>query len=364
MRILIKEVVTSLHYKLNFYKKKKRSSIFIYKKKNPQFFFKIYKKNQNITLKLKKKMYVYSNYQQFCTPPICLKQLPTFLIQETLRPILLLTYLLTRNKSVLVSNLQSLPLFIGNMFNSLNTTFSTFIFFYDFYFFVPPVYIKKKDIKQFKTQLLANTYDLCTPDLISKGVIFFALNYKIKNKHLQCDINYSLLNNYLKKILFDYTGFDTDWFFFNIEPSTMLTKYLVIINKLYKSRQQRFLKIKKHFYFRLIVQLSLLKSPRLLILALEHLFIKTPIKRHRSIFFRLRHLLKVWYFIARKKRCLKGFSFFFKGKLGKKGSVRKRKFFTKKGLISFTNKDLRVNYSNYILWTNTGCIGANISIFF
>jgi hypothetical protein len=168
----------------------------------------------------------------------------------------------------------------------------------------------------------------------------------------------------MRGLLFGYTGFDTDWFFFNIEPSTMLTKYLVILYKVFTSRQQRFLKIKKHLYFRLLIQLSLLKSPKLLVLALEHLFIKTPIKRHRSIFFRLRHLLKVWYFICRKKRCVKGFSFFFKGKLGKKGSVRKRKFFTKKGLISFTNKELRVNYSNYILWTNTGCIGANISIFF
>jgi hypothetical protein len=46
---------------------------------------------------------------------------------------------------------------------------------------------------------------------------------------------------------------------------------------------------------------------------------------------------------------IKGFSFFFKGKLGKKGSVKKKKFFVKQGKISLTNKNLRTNYSNYII---------------
>jgi len=280
------------------------------------------------------------------------------------QPIKLVSYTKTREEFFMRGYLQGVNLAFSEKFNPLNLSLKLNIYFINFYFnfFLSSSRLKvtgEKNIKKINTLIgdykLYNQYDVLLPLLY---------NEKFKKQHLQGELNYSFLNGYMRGLLFGYTGFDTDWFFFNIEPSTMLTKYLVILHKVFISRQQRFLKIKKHFYFRLLIQLSLLKSPKLLILALEHLFIKTPIKRHRSIFFRLRHLLKVWYFICRKKRCLKGFSFFFKGKLGKKGSVRKRKFFTKKGLISFTNKELRVNYSNYILWTNTGCIGANISIFF
>lgn len=280
------------------------------------------------------------------------------------QPIKLISYTKTRRDFFMRGFTQDGdPVFIEK-FNSLNLSMKLNIYFISFYFnfFLPSSKLKvtgEKNIK--KTNTLIGDHKLYNQRDILLPLLY---NERFKKQHLQGELNYSFLNGYMRGLIFGYTGFDTDWFFFNIEPSTVLTKYLVILHKVFTSRQQRFLKIKKHFYFRLLIQLSLLKSPKLLILALEHLFIKTPIKRHRSIFFRLRHLLKVWYFICRKKRCLKGFSFFFKGKLGKKGSVRKRKFFTKKGLISFTNKELRVNYSNYILWTNTGCIGANISIFF
>lgn len=65
-----------------------------------------------------------------------------------------------------------------------------------------------------------------------------------------------------------------------------------------------------------------------------------------------------------KTKKIKGYSLFFKGKLAKKGSVRKNIFFCKKGLISFANKALRVNIRTYQLWTITGCMGAGISIFY
>ena len=59
--------------------------------------------------------------------------------------------------------------------------------------------------------------------------------------------------------------------------------------------------------------------------------------------------LKLWYLKVAKLKKLKGYSLFFKGKLGKKGSVRKAKFLAKKGLVSFTNKSLRVNYRTYFI---------------
>ena len=64
------------------------------------------------------------------------------------------------------------------------------------------------------------------------------------------------------------------------------------------------------------------------------------------------------------KNSLKGCSLFFKGKLGKKGSVRKSKFFFKYGNISLTNKNLRLTYRSYTITTITGVIGCHISIYY
>ena len=68
--------------------------------------------------------------------------------------------------------------------------------------------------------------------------------------------------------------------------------------------------------------------------------------------------------MKKKKDSLKGCSLFFKGKLGKKGSVRKSKFFVKIGNVSLTNKSLRINYKTYVVITITGVIGCGISIFY
>lgn len=66
----------------------------------------------------------------------------------------------------------------------------------------------------------------------------------------------------------------------------------------------------------------------------------------------------------RRTHRAKGISIFFKGKLGKKGSVKKSTFFNKIGLVSLSRKDLRFNYRTFIISTHTGVIGANISVFF
>ncbi len=338
----------------------------LYVCKNFSFFFKICRKNKIKVSKKKSSITLCSfkssnNYKNLNSCFLELQYFTSFSKRELIR---MTECQKNRQKHILVSHSEYTFLTNGTKINIFNTCFSLVTFFHSFYNLIPSFFSKFQITGERRVVKL---------NITSHGDIFKESNSNLLRFFYMCrpvnhnykpELNYSLLNHYMGDLLFGYTGFSTDWFFFNIEPSTMLTKYLVIINRVYRSRQQRFLKIKKPLYFRLIVQLSLLKNPRLLILVLEHLFIKTPIKRHRSIFFKLRHFLKIWYLICRKKRCVKGFSFFFKGKLGRKGSVRKRKFFTKKGLISFTNKELRVNYSNYILWTNTGCIGANISIFF
>lgn len=198
--------------------------------------------------------------------------------------------------------------------------------------------------------------------LLIREVFFFSI-LKLQN-NLNISLGLSSLGNFMKQISYFYTGFETTWRFINIHPTTALRRYKTTLRRFKKVRQLRFLRMSKQFKNDLITQLVLLKDPQLLIIALQRLFFDNPIKRHRRIFFKIRYFFQIWYVLCRKRKTVRGYSIYLKGKLGKKGSVRKRKIYVKNGLVSFTNKDLRVNSKNFMLWTDTGCIGANISIFF
>ena len=63
-------------------------------------------------------------------------------------------------------------------------------------------------------------------------------------------------------------------------------------------------------------------------------------------------------------KLLKGYTVFFKGKLARKGSVRKSVFFYKYGQVSKTNKFLRVSYRQFLVYTETGVVGCYISLFY
>jgi hypothetical protein len=61
---------------------------------------------------------------------------------------------------------------------------------------------------------------------------------------------------------------------------------------------------------------------------------------------------------------IKGYSLYFKGKLGKAGSVRKRVLYFKGGLNSLSDINLRLDYRKFIIMTITGVVGGCVSIFF
>jgi hypothetical protein len=65
-----------------------------------------------------------------------------------------------------------------------------------------------------------------------------------------------------------------------------------------------------------------------------------------------------------KKFDIKGYSIFFKGKLGRGGGARKKIFFVKSGFNSLSNGTLRFNYKKFILITSSGVLGCCINIFF
>lgn len=111
------------------------------------------------------------------------------------------------------------------------------------------------------------------------------------------------------------------------------------------------------------LQLYKLKDVQGFINLIQKKLYNAKLKRHKRIFYLVGFFLE-FFFNERKKNSIQGCSLFFKGKLGKKGSVRKSKFFVKVGVNSLTNKSLRINYKTYIVTTMTGVIGCGISIFY
>ena len=186
-------------------------------------------------------------------------------------------------------------------------------------------------------------------------------------KFNRCEKNLSsiwLFSKYLSEIGYSFLGFSTEWFFFNALEMTQHSEIKFLWKKFYRKHRLRELYGKHTSTGEWIIQFMLLKDPTKFIVVVRALILKTILKRHKRVFFFINKLLKFFYINLAKFKKIKGYSLFFKGKLGKKGSVRKAKFFSKKGLISFTNKNLRVNYRTYYVWTYTGVIGGGISVFF
>ena len=88
------------------------------------------------------------------------------------------------------------------------------------------------------------------------------------------------------------------------------------------------------------------------------------LKYHKRYFYRVRLILNIIFKVLKSANLLKGYSLFFKGKLGRKGSVKKSVFFYKKGRISSTNKNLRVNFRKFLVYTETGVVGCGINLYF
>lgn len=167
-----------------------------------------------------------------------------------------------------------------------------------------------------------------------------------------------------KNLAYNFTKYKTEWLFLDVSTLAKNGKFYIVWYKCYRKYKIKSMYMNKETFIIWFMQLSYFKDVRGVLPIFKKMLLKTHLKKHKKIFFIIRTFFRVWFYWAKKYQNVKGFSLFFKGKLGRKGSVRKLKFFSKQGLVSFTNKQLRVNYENYTVWTHTGVIGCCVSIFF
>ncbi len=225
-------------------------------------------------------------------------------------------------------------------------------------------YLKKINFsKQQKHSLYLKS---CLPNVVSVQKNKFLLpiiitTKSVNNKYMS---NVWLSHVYFRSLMQTMTGFYTNWQFMNINTFADRDDFALLWYRIYNRYRLGRLYTSRGTFFAWFVQLTYFKDPKFLIVFIKKVLLNSHLKHHRRMFSFINKFLKLWYLKVAKLKKLKGYSLFFKGKLGKKGSVRKAKFFAKKGLVSFTNKSLRVNYRTYFIWTHTGVIGAGISIFY
>ena len=172
------------------------------------------------------------------------------------------------------------------------------------------------------------------------------------------------LSKYLKTSLGVFTGFQTEWKFINIKLFQLDESCYAMWYRVYRTQILSFFFTKRVDFITLFTRLTVFRDPTALVPLIKKHLLQTHLKQHNRIFYSVCTFMANWYFFAANAQRIKGYTVFFKGKLAKKGSVRKSVFFKKKGSVSFTNKSLRVNYRNYFVWTYTGVIGAGLSIFY
>lgn len=169
---------------------------------------------------------------------------------------------------------------------------------------------------------------------------------------------------YLTRYLKNFINYKIYWQFANLN----LIKKKSHIYLLWRHTFRNFL-VKEGFlqrwhYFYLLIQLLFFKNPKMLTKLLTRFISKINIKLHKRYFRFVNKLLYVFYKYLYKKNLFHGYKLYFKGKLGKKGSVKKSTIRYTVGRTSFTNKSLRFNYNQFLIYTNTGVIGGYLAIFY
>lgn len=174
-----------------------------------------------------------------------------------------------------------------------------------------------------------------------------------------------LLSKYVGELINIYIGFYPEWIFLNMKELTGNTRFNLICRAVNKRRiLGSFYHENKMLFRNWFGKLTYLKDPNSLTSLIKTVMSKTHLKKHRILFFILNRVIKTWFFYTHEKNHVLGYSFFFKGKLGKKGSVKKTKFFRKYGITSFTNKSVRVNHKEFFVITITGVVGGGLTIYF
>lgn len=223
---------------------------------------------------------------------------------------------------------------------------------------------RKNSLARFNKSLSKNLDHKVFATLLSNNFCFYKYTNNINSSSELDFTNSWLLVHYASLLAYCYTKFYVNWNFMNLKNFLNYEETRTLLRVFYAKKLLRNFFTEKTRFFNWFIQLTYLKNPQSFISLVEEVLVNAHLKKHKRLFLTIINILKNWFFFLKKKKKIKGFSLYFKGKLGKKGSVKKTKIFYKLGIISLTTKNIRLNYKMYSVTTLTGVIGAAIHIFF
>ena len=167
--------------------------------------------------------------------------------------------------------------------------------------------------------------------------------------------------NYLKNLI-KINTYEYSWEGSKIIPKILLNNFLPSINKFYI---WRFFNIKKINEFIIILMLTIyLKISKFFCIYIRNILKKVLLKHHRNFFLFFFSIIRNFIWNFKKEFFIEGIVLEFRGKLARGGNTRKKLMYCKYGEYSYSNKNLRITYDKWDVWSSTGAIGCFFKLFF
>lgn len=189
--------------------------------------------------------------------------------------------------------------------------------------------------------------------------------HKVEDKSLT---NSTWFLVFLQLYVQSYTGYNFNWYFYNYDKTVKNSLFSVWWRKLKVKKifkiffKKWYFKVK--FLFNLVLRVVFFKHIDQIALIISRVLTLLSIKKHKRYFYYAKSMVGIFFKVLQNRGNLLGYSLRFKGKLGRKGSVKKSTFFYKFGRVSLTNKSLRLNYKKFLIYTETGVIGGEVVLYY
>ena len=107
------------------------------------------------------------------------------------------------------------------------------------------------------------------------------------------------------------------------------------------------------------------KDLKYIITIIYKILMNTSFKKHKYVLTKLRNIFMLFSNYLKSQFLVNGILFVIKGKIGKTGSVRKKKFtYRGGGGIPNSRKNIKANTKSFLVYTGTGVLGCSLKISF
>lgn len=168
----------------------------------------------------------------------------------------------------------------------------------------------------------------------------------------------------LKSYLYDFINNSIYWKFVNISITNHYKIFIKFWKTTFKKSLLKNFKTSAWYHYYILVQFYFTRSIADFSKLVQLILNKSGLKKHKRLFYLAGNILIDYFVFLQSIKRIEGFNIYFKGKLGRKGSVKKSTIYIHRGKKSLSSKSLKYSYRNFLVFTETGVVGCYFSIFF